>query len=245
MPEHELWLTALFNQYLAGVGNTVLSLVGAHAEHADKPWTNFVTLQIVVFIAMIILFAWLRPRLSMDKPAGTQHFFEVIYGFLKGQSEEIIGHQGPRHLHMLGTLFLFILFANLIGVVPGFESPTMFPPVPLGCALMCFAYYNISGALAMGGWRYFLHFFGPVWYLGWLMFPIEVISHLARPLSLTIRLFANMFASEQVFLVFVGLVPFAVPMVFLGEHIFKAFLQAYIFVLLMMVYVQGAVAEEH
>ncbi|MCP5117128.1 MAG: F0F1 ATP synthase subunit A, partial [bacterium] len=244
MPEHELWLTALFNKYLAGIGNAALSLVGTHAEHADKPWTNYVTLSIVVFVGMIALFTVLRPRLSMDNPGGTQHLFEVVYGFLKGQSEEIVGHHGPRHLHMFGTLFLFILFGNLLGVVPGFESPTMFAPVPLGCALMCFVYYNVSGAIQMGTGKYLLHFTGPVWWLAPLMVPIELISHMARPLSLTIRLFANMFAGEQIFLVFGGMVPLAIPIIFLGEHIFKAFLQAYIFVLLTMVYVQGAVAEE-
>lgn len=242
MQEHELWITALFNNYLAGVGNAVLSLVG---RHADKPWGNFVTLQIVVALALIVLFALLRPRLSMDKPGGFQHFMEVIYGFLRGQSEEVVGHDGPKHLHVFATIFIFILAANLIGVLPGFESPTMFPQVPLGFAVAAFLYYNVAGAMKQGVFKYVLHFCGPVWWLAWLMFPIEVISHTGRMLSLTVRLFANMFASESVFLVFVGMVPLAVPMIFLGEHVFKAFLQAYIFALLMMVYVQGAVAEEH
>ncbi len=245
MPEHELWVTALFNRYLAGPANWALALVGLEAEHPDKPWSNFVVLQIVVFLVLVALFAWLRPRLSMDQPGGLQHFFEIIYGFLRGQSEEIIGHHGPKYLHLFATLFLFILFGNELGILPAFESPTMFAPVPLGCALFAFFYYNLMGIREHGPLRYAAHFAGPVWWLAPIMFPIEIVSHLARPLSLTVRLFANMFAGENVFLVFLGLTYFLVPVVFMALHVFVGVLQAYIFVLLTMVYVQGAVEHAH
>jgi F-type H+-transporting ATPase subunit a len=245
MQEHELWITALFNQYLAGPGNAALSLAGLHAENPAKPWANYVTLQVVVFAVLVAAFAVLRPRLSMERPGKLQHFFELIYGFLRGQSEEIVGHDGPKHLHAFTTIFLFILLANLMGVLPTFESPTMFPPVPLGCALAAFLYYHVAGAMTQGLGRYLAHFAGPMPVLAPLMVPIELVSHCGRVLSLTVRLFANMFASENVFLVFVGMVPFGIPAIFLGEHIFKALLQAYIFALLTMVYVQGAVSHEH
>jgi len=245
MSEHELWITALFNDHLAGVGNAALSLVGMHAEHADRPWANFVTLQFVVFLLLVALFGIMKARLSLDKPGSMQHFLEVIYSFLRDQSEEIVGHHGPKHLHAFATIFIFVLAANMLGVLPTLESPTMFPPVPLGVAMAAFLYYHIAGSMAMGPWKYFLHFFGPIWWLGWLMFPIEIVSHTGRVLSLTVRLFANMFASENVFLIFVGMVPAVIPVIFLGEHVFKSFLQAYIFVLLTMVYVQGATAHDH
>ncbi len=245
MQEHELLITVFFNNYLAGPGNAVLSLVGMHPENPERPWANFVTLQFAVFALLVILFAALRPRLSMDKPGNLQHFFEIIYNFLRDQSEEIVGHNGPKYLHMFASIFIFVLFANLIGVLPFFESPTMFPSVPLGCALVAFCYYHFVGARAQGVLPYIKHFSGPVWWLAPLMFPIEIVSHLGRLLSLTVRLYANMLSSEMVFLIFVGMVPLAIPAIFLGEHIFKALLQAYIFVLLTMVYVQGAVAEEH
>jgi F-type H+-transporting ATPase subunit a len=243
MPEHELWVTALFNQYLGAFGNTLASLVGI--PHADKPWSNYVTMQILVALVLIVLFALLRGRISMDKPGKLQHIFEVIYDFLHGQAEEIVGHHGPHYIHMFGTLFLFILFSNLIGIIPGFESPTMFPPVPLGCALIAFGYYNVMGFSAQGVLSYLKHFMGPSLPLAPIMIPIEIVSHLARPLSLTIRLFANMYAGEQVTLVFLGLVPLVVPAVFMGLHVFVSFLQAYIFVLLTMVYVAGSVEHEH
>jgi F-type H+-transporting ATPase subunit a len=118
-------------------------------------------------------------------------------------------------------------------------------PVPAGCAMAAFLYYNIEGAREQGVFKYLAHFAGPVWWLAPLMIPIEIISHLARPMSLTIRLFANMFAGEQVTVIFLGLVPVVIPAIFMGLHVFVSFLQAYIFMLLTMVYVQGATAREH
>ena len=144
-----------------------------------------------------------------------------------------------------GTLFIFILFMNLIGVVPGFEAPTMNPSVPAGCAMATFVYYNFVGVQANGILKYLAHFAGPMWWMAPLMIPIEIISHLARPLSLTIRLYANMYAGEQVTLVFLGLTYFLVPAVFMGLHVFVSLLQAYIFMLLTMMYVAGATAHEH
>ena len=245
MPEHELWVTALFNKYLAEAGNAVLALVGMYAENPDEPWANYVTMQFVVVLILVIVFAILRPRLSMDRPGKTQHIFEVIYQFLRGQSEEIVGPQGPKYLHFFATLFLFILFANELGVFPTFESPTMYAAVPLGCAVFAFLYYNLMGVKEQGALRYLWHFTGPVWWLAPIMFPIEIVSHFARLLSLTVRLFANIFAGENVFLVFLGLTYLVIPVAFMGLHIFVGALQAYIFVLLAMVYVQGAVAHEH
>ena len=114
-----------------------------------------------------------------------------------------------------------------------------------GCALLAFLYYNFIGLKKNGLWKYTKHFFGPIWWLAPLMFPIEIISHLARILSLTVRLFANMYAGEKVTVAFLTLTYLVVPSVFMGLHVFVALLQAYIFVLLTMIYVAGAVAEEH
>lgn len=244
MPEHELWITALFNQYLSGLANAALSLVGLHAGNPRKPWANFVTVEILVVALLMVAAALLRPKLSMDRPGKLQHVVEVIYGFLRGQSQDVIGHHGPHYLKMFATLFLFILTCNLIGIIPAFESPTMFVPVPLGCALVTFLYYNLMGFREQGA-AYLEQFRGPSWGLAIIMIPIEIVSHLARPLSLTIRLYANMFAGEQVTIVFLMLTYFIAPVVFMGLHVFVAFLQAYIFALLTMVYVQGAVSHDH
>jgi len=244
MPEHEIWLTRLFNDNLAGLGNSVLSLVRAHAENPARPWTNFITMQILVAAIILVLFAVLRPRLSMDRPGKTQHLFEVIYTFLHDEAQSSIGHEGPRFLPFLGTLFIFILFCNLIGIIPGFESPTMNPSVPAGCAVLVFIYYNFMGFKQQGMLKYMAHFAGPVWWLAPFMVPIEIISHMARPLSLTIRLFANMLAGEKVTVVFLGLTYLIAPAVFMGLHVFVSFLQAYIFVLLTMMYLSETVPHE-
>jgi F-type H+-transporting ATPase subunit a len=244
MPEHEVWLTVLFNNYLAGWGNWLLSLFNVHAEHPARPWTNFITMQLLVAAIIVVLFAVLRPRLSMDRPGKTQHIFETIYTFLRGEASDSIGHEGPKFLPFLGTLFIFILFSNLIGVIPGFESPTMNPSVPAGCALLVFVYYNFMGFKQQGVFTYMKHFAGPMPMLAPLMVPIELISHMARPLSLTIRLFANMLAGEKVTVVFLGLTYLIAPAVFMGLHVFVSFLQAYIFVLLTMMYLSETVPHE-
>ncbi len=116
-----------------------------------------------------------------------------------------MGHDGHHYVAYFGTIFIFILFSNLIGVIPGLESPTMVPSVPAGCAIATFFYYNIVGVQANGIVKYLAHFAGPMPLLAPLMIPIELVSHLARPLSLTIRLFANMYAGEQVTMVFLKL----------------------------------------
>jgi F-type H+-transporting ATPase subunit a len=189
----------------------------------------------------------------VDRPGALQHAFEGVEGFIQGQSDEIIGHHSEGYTPFLAALGFFILFCNLIGVIPGFESPTAIPVVPLGCALCAFVYYQTQG-FKHAGIGYLKHFLGPSdptmsifirLPLALLMLPIELISHLARVLSLTIRLFANMFAGDMVTLVFFSLVPLGVPILFLGLHIGVSLLQTYIFVLLTTVYLSGAVSEEH
>ena len=244
MSTHEAWLTKLFNEYFAGLGNWLLALFHQKAENSAEPWADFIVMQLLVAAILIVLFAILRSRLSADKPGAMQHIFELIHGFVGGEAEGQVGHDGHRHVVLFETLFVFLLICNLIGLVPGFVSPTQIIYVPVGCALVAFVYYNLVGLRKNGLVKYSAHFAGPIWWLAPLMIPIEIIGHLARPLSLTIRLFANMYAGEQVTLVFLNLTFFAIPALFMGLHVFVALLQAYIFMLLTMIYVAGAVAEE-
>jgi F-type H+-transporting ATPase subunit a len=154
------------------------------------------------------------------------------------------GHEYERYVGYLTALGLFILGGCLIGLIPGFETATASPSVPLGCALVTWCYYHMHG-IRKNGFGYIRNFIGPVWWLAPLMFVIEVCSHLARILSLTIRLFANMFASDMVTLVFFTLFPIAIPVIFMGLHAAVAIIQTYIFVLLATVYIGEAVAHEH
>jgi F-type H+-transporting ATPase subunit a len=243
MPE-QLWVTEILNHMLAGPVTALLTKIGFAPKYPAAPIPNSFAMELLVFAFLLILFLLVRAQLSVDRPGGLQHFFESVEGFIKGQSNEIIGHHSEGYTPFLATLCFFILFCNLIGVIPGFESPTAVPIVPLGCALCAFVYYQFQG-FKHAGIGYLKHFAGPMPALAPLMIPIELISHLARVLSLTIRLFANMFAGDMVTLVFFSLVPIGVPIVFLGLHVGVSLLQTYIFVLLTTVYLQGAVADEH
>ena len=243
MPE-QLWFTEILNHLFASPVTSLLRQIGIEPKHPTAPIPNSLAMELLVFLFLLILFLLVRSRLSVESPGGLQHAFEGVEGFIKNQSNEIIGHHSEGYTAFLATLAFFILFCNLIGVVPGFESPTALPVVPLGCALCAFAYYHFQG-FKHAGIGYLKHFAGPMAAIAPLMVPIELISHLARVLSLTIRLYANMFAGDMVTMVFFSLVPIGVPILFLGLHVGVSLLQTYIFVLLTTVYLQGAVADEH
>lgn len=252
MPE-QLWLTQILNHLLASPVTSLLRALHIEPKHPAAPISNSFAMELLVFTILLLLFFLVRSRLSVERPGALQHVFEGVEGFIQGQSEEIIGHHSEGYTPFMATLFFFILLCNLVGVIPGFESPTAVPIVPLGCALCAFVYYQTQG-FKHAGIGYLKHFLGPSdpsmsiflrLPLALLMLPIELISHLARVLSLTIRLFANMYAGDMVTLVFISLIPIGVPIVFLGLHVAVSLLQTYIFVLLTTVYLQGAVGEEH
>jgi F-type H+-transporting ATPase subunit a len=244
MPE-QLWITRLLNQAFAGPVDALLRALHIPPQFPQAPISNAVAMQLLVLVILLILFAVVRSRLSVDNPGALQHVIEGVHGFINDQSEEIIGHHSSQYTPYLAALVYYILVSNLIGLIPGFESPTgVSPSVPLGCALLSFFYYHAQG-FKHAGVGYLKHFAGPMPLLAPLMVPIELISHLARVLSLTIRLYANMFAGDMVTLVFFSLIPLGVPILFLGLHIGVSFLQTYIFVLLVTVYLQGAVATDH
>jgi len=253
----ELFFTHLLNQYFGGIAARFLSALGAHAVAAGAkspylftynpaaPISNFFAMELLVVLILLALFIWARTRISVNSPGALQQMFELGEEFVSHQSEEIIGHHSEQFTPFLVALGLFILLANLIGLVPGFESPTATPVVPLGLAFVAWVYYHWAGVKKQGFLKYAKHFTGPMPILAPLMIPIEIVSHLARMMSLTIRLYANMYAGDLVTMVFFSLIPIGIPVIFLGLHVFVSLLQAYIFVLLATVYLAGAVAEEH
>jgi F-type H+-transporting ATPase subunit a len=244
MPE-QLWFTAILNHLLAGPVTGLLRSLHVEPNYPQAPITNAVAMECLVFGFLIIVFLLVRSRLSVDSPGALQHVFEGAHGFISGQAHEIIGHDADKFTAYLTTLGFFILLCNLLGLVPGFESPTGSPVVPLGCAVLTFIYYHAQGIKKQGVWHYLKHFAGPMPALAVLMVPIEVVSHLARMLSLTVRLYANMFAGDLVTMVFFSLVPIGLPIIFMALHLGVSIIQTYVFVLLAMIYLQGAVAEEH
>jgi F-type H+-transporting ATPase subunit a len=252
MPE-QLWFTEILNRFLAGPVTAMLGLLHITPKHPQAPITNSFAMELLVALLLIAVFLLLRSRLSVDSPGALQHIFEGTEGFVLGQSREIIGHHSEPYTAFFAIVFIFILACNLIGLIPGFESPTGVSVVPLGCAICSFLYYHTQG-FKHSGPKYLLHFFGPPMEgmplfaripLAMLMLPIELVSHTARLLSLTVRLWANIFAGDLITLVFLSMIPIGVPIVFMGLHMVVAVLQAYVFMLLSIIYVSGAVAEEH
>src|SRR5437764_495581 len=252
MPE-QLWFTELLNHLFAGPVTAFLRLLHIEPKYPAAPISNAFSMEVLVFMFLLIVFVLVRSRLSVESPGALQHSFEGIEGFVLGQSHEIIGHHVEPYVPFFAILFIFILVCNLIGLIPGFDSPIGVPVVSLGCAICAFIYYHLQG-FKHAGIKYLLHFFGPPLdgiplaariSLAGLMLPIELVSHFARLLSLTVRLWANIFAGDLITLVFFSMIPIGIPIIFSGLHIVVAVLQAYVFMLLSIIYVSGAVAEEH
>jgi F-type H+-transporting ATPase subunit a len=205
-------------------------------EHVTYSW-----------LAMAILIGLsLAARFSLKKtaPTGFQNFFEVIVGGLENFVEEIMGPEGKHYLTLIGSLFLFILVCNLQGLFPGFDSPTANINTTLALALVSFSATHYIG-LRRHGLGYIKHFMGPMPLLAPLMFPIELISHLARVMSLTFRLFGNMVAKHKLLLVLALLAPYIAPVPILGLGVLVAFVQAGVFTLLTMLYLSGSIEDAH
>jgi len=243
--QESLGITHLLNNLFAGPADAVLQMVGVHPANPATPINDTLALEVLVVVGFIAFFVLVRASLSVEKPGTAQQFAEVIHEFVGGQAESIIGHGYEKFQAYVTCVFLFVLTCNLLGLIPGIPAPTMSPVVPLGVAVATFVYYNFHGIRAQGPIGYLKHFAGPIWWISWLLFPIEIISHLARMMSLTIRLWANMFAGDLVTLVFFSLIPVGIPVIFLGLHLGVSVIQAFVFMLLSMIYLGQAVAHEH
>ena len=240
----QLLFTRLLNAHFAGPVDSLLRAVHVEPNFPQAPITNAFAMELLVFLLLIAYFVVVRVSLNVERPGGVQHLAEMTHEFVNQQGEQIIGHGYERFTGYLTALFLFILLSNLMGLVPGLASPTADVVVPLGFALVTFVYYHYHGIRA-NGFGYIKQFLGPVWWISPLLFPIEIISHCARVLSLTVRLYANMFAGDLLTIAFFSLVPIGVPLVFLGLHLGVAVIQAYVFFLLAAIYLSLAVAHDH
>jgi F-type H+-transporting ATPase subunit a len=243
----QLVFTAFLNRLF---GRPVLALLQAlhiQPKHPATPISNSFAMELLVVALLTIFFIAVRSRLSVERPGGLQHSMEGIHEFISNMADEVIGHHSSKYVPYLVTLGMFIL-------VPGMESPTAVAIVPLGCAVLTWVYYHYQGLRTNGPIGYLKHFMGPQdkeipWYVRWflpiLLFPIEAFSHTARLMSLSVRLFANMFAGEMITLVGFSLIPLGVPVALEGLHIFVSLVQTYIFVLLACVYLGEATGQEH
>lgn len=243
MPE-QYAVTRLLNLLFGGIVTSIMQAIGIHPSHPGAPITNTFAVELLVVLGLIAFFVVVRLTLSPDKPGPAQHVAEMVDQFTGNLGESVIGHDAPRFQAWVTSIFLFVLINNLVGLIPGVPAPTTFPSIPLGLALPTFLYYNYQGFRA-NGIGYLKQFVGPIWWMAWLLIPIELVSHFARIMSLTIRLYANMFASDMLTLGFFSLIPIGVPAIFLGLHVFVSVIQAFVFMLLTMIYLSLAVAHEH
>ena len=242
---HSYWITQFLDRLFGPAITALLNLLGIQPADPAYPINDTFALELMVAAFLILFFLVVRMTLSVEKPNAAQQIAELIHEFSGSHADQIIGHNYERFQAFTTCVFLFIVLNNLLGLVPGIVTPTSSPVVPLGIAVCTFVYYNFYGFREQGFVGYMKHFAGPIWWISPLLFPIEIISNLARVMSLTIRLYANMFASDLVTLVFFSLIPIAVPAVFIGLHVAVSVIQAFVFMLLTMIYLSLATAHEH
>src|SRR6516164_5768128 len=276
MEEHISQLTRWINHLFGPAFLQLLRFLHTPPRDLENPVSEYVVMSLIVLAVGTVAALFLRSRLSVERPGGFQQVAELLLtnplGFgIKDLLEENTGNEAPRFIAFVGSIAIFVLLSNLLGLIPAFTSPTGNAVVPLACALLTFIYFNWQGIRHHGLGHYLLTFAGSPkgvgeWVLAPLLFPVELISTTARLLSLTVRLWANIFASDLIYIIFLGLLlaptqwawgknpafgivlaifPAVFPLVFVALHIFVSIIQAYIFTVLPSIYLGLATADEH
>jgi F-type H+-transporting ATPase subunit a len=246
--EHPLWIVHFVNALLGPLVLRAGEAMGHHFAKPAEPIPPFLVMVLLIVAGLTILSLIVRSRLSVEHPGKLQIVMEDALGAVLGLLDQWIGPKGRRFLPLIATLGVFILVGNYMGLIPGLMAPTSSINVTLGCALTIWVYYHYQGIRENGIGKYIAHFWAPPgapWWIGFIMFPIELISHAARVMSLSLRLFGNIFGEELVILILFTLIPFLVPLPMMLLGLITGGLQAFIFVLLSIIYLQGAVAVEH
>jgi F-type H+-transporting ATPase subunit a len=223
-----------------------LELMGA--EHGQVFWLPDHVIMAMLAVAVVAaLVIPVSRHLSVEQPGNLQQMLELTVRGLEDLLEDVIGHgAGKQFLGFIGALAVFIFVCNIFGLFFFIQPPTANPSTTFALSITAFIFYNVVGVREQGVLKYLKHFAGPLPALAIIMVPIEIISHLARILSLALRLFGNIFGEHTATGIFFGMFPFLLPWPMMGLGIFGALLQAFIFIMLTMAYIQGAVAhEEH
>lgn len=210
-------------------------------------WVQATYTQVVMlFVSMIIItiLGLFVVRMKKEIPNRSQSFAELTVNFVYGISDDIMGRAGRPYVPLIFGIGMYVTISNLLGIVPGLLAPTANMNTTAAPAICVFIFYNYIG-LKRHGLGYIKHFMGPMLVLAPFIFIIELIGHIARPLSLTMRLFGNIAGEDLVLAILFVLVPFIVPVPMLFIIVFTSLLQAYVFMMLSMVYISGALAEAH
>ncbi len=271
MTEHLNWFTVLLNHWFGGAVLSLLRALHVTPDDPAYPIPNHVAMGIVVLLIAVLFFLWLRPRISVDKPGATQQVMEYLLTNpmevgIADLLRDNVAHHADSYVAMVGSISIFILMSNAISIFPLFDSPTGDKSVPLACAVLIFVYYNFSGFKHLGAKGYAKTFAGPIPWMAPVLFPVEIISNLARLISLTVRLWANIVASELIYVIFLGMLltpavnvrvthpalafvlavfPAVFPVAFILLHAFVAVVQAFVFTILPSVYIGMATSAEH
>ena len=272
MEEHISPITQFVNHYLGSIVLSILNALGITPKNAAEPIPQHVVMGFIVLLLLTLIALILRSRLSVEKPGATQQVAELVLTNPMGIGIRDVldaagGHHGRAFISFVGTISIFILTSNLMSLFPMFSAPTAHQTVPLACASLTFLYFNYQGIRHIGLGHYLKSFTAgtPLW-IAWLILPLEVFSTCARVLSLTVRLYANIFASDLIYVIFVsllsgvsawgwskspvlgvafGVFPALIPLAFILLHLLVAFVQAFIFTALPSVYLGLATSEEH
>ncbi|MDR2081221.1 MAG: F0F1 ATP synthase subunit A [Campylobacteraceae bacterium] len=210
--------------------------------------TWLVLSQMLIVVVIILALAKAATSSMQLVPSGTQNVMEAFLEGIVKVASDVVGEEvAKKYLPLAATIAIFVFVSNMIGVIPGFEAPTSNINITLPLALMVFLYYNFEGIRENGFIKYFKHFLGPNLFLSPLMFPIEIISHISRIISLSFRLFGNVKGDDLFLMVILSLAPWVLPVLPFFILVFFGALQAFIFMILTYVYLAGAVqiSEEH
>ena len=235
------WLTQLGKA--TGVEETVHHAGIHHYEHIPALFLVLVILVLTGFYYRAKV-KNMNAAIVPDKGVTYRNVVELYGSFIYTQVRAVLGEKdAPKYFPFVATMFIVIFLSNLMGLIPGFLPPTESINTTLALGVFSFLYFNIKGCKELGTVNYLKHFAGPLWYMAILIFPIEIISTCIRPISLALRLYGNMYGDHMVLGTFSGLAPLLVPIVFMLLGMLVSFIQAYVFVMLSMVYVSLATAH--
>jgi F-type H+-transporting ATPase subunit a len=272
MEEHFSPITHWMNQHFGWMASALLNALHLKPENPNLPIPQHVVMGMVMVLLVTVLVVILRTRLSVENPGAMQQVAEMLVTNpmkigIRDVLDEAAGHHARSFVYFIGAISLFVLFSNLMSVFPAFAAPTSDKTVTLAGATLVFLYFNYQGIRHLGAGHYIKNFAaGTPWWIAWLILPLEFFSMCARVLSLTVRLYANIFASDMIYVIFVtllsglsawgwskspalgislGIFPALMPLLFVALHLLVAFVQAFIFTALPAVYLGLATAEEH
>lgn len=236
-----------WTKFFAKFGTTPEAVFGPYTPENAIPWY---TVMFVIACILSVAIIWiLKGQLSEEEPGPGQQTLELGVLAVRGMLEDIIGPHGLKYFPVVMTFAILILVSNLMGLFPLFMSPTAATSVTFALGISSFLYYNYIGIKENGLLGHLKHLAGPVWWISWLIFPIELISNFIRPFSLGIRLFGNMFADEKVSSTVAGLYPsithWIIPVFLMPLGVFVAFIQTFVFVLLSQLYLSEVSHDPH